>query len=195
MRGLLLPLFISLLIACNSNKQDAPPATPQAEAEKQASFFPVTAYIKGQLKEMSTTTAPLKYNITGDHKDSVWVRPEDLNLEFSEFLTPEIDSVNLVSLFNENKFVDRSYNDAITFTYEPKGELPDTMSLRMWTIYIDPKKNSVQKIFLKKQKGNKDLQLTWQTGKWASIITITNKPDGTSAIEKEEKIIWDFNDQ
>ena len=192
------PLFIIglFLLVCGCNNRSSTAADVNtAEAEKPASFFPVTAFIKGQLREIGSSITPLKYTTIDGHTDSAWLKSEELGLAFAEFLTPVIDSTNLTGLFTENKFVDRSYNDAITFTYEPRQQLPDTMALKMWTVYIDPEKNTVQKVYLKKEKGNKELQLTWQTGKWASTITIANNPDGTSKVEKEEKIIWDFNNR
>jgi hypothetical protein len=43
----------------------------------------------------------------------------------------------------------------------------------------------------KKSADNKTLQLTWEHNQSSKITTISNKPDGSSTIEKEEKIFWD----
>jgi len=181
-----------LLSSCNNantaNKKAG--SVDTAVVEKQ-SFFPVTAYIKGQLYSITTKGInPLKYTTIHDHTDSVWLKTEELNSAVKDFLTPEIDSTNLTSLFSENKFVDRSLDDAFTFTYDPIKKLPDSMQLIHWDVYVDSKTGNVQRIYmLKNTKDNKQLQLTWLNDRYCKIITIDN---GTSKVEKEEKISWDF---
>jgi len=64
-------------------------------------------------------------------------------------------------------------------------------------VYIQPETGRVKKVYLLKQVNKNDnkytQQLTWETDKWAKIVTILNKPDGSSEIESETKLIWDFN--
>jgi hypothetical protein len=49
----------------------------------------------------------------------------------------------------------------------------------------------------RKKENNQDktLQLTWQAGKWCKTTTIFTKPDGSTGVEKEETILWDFSNQ
>ena len=163
------------------------------QKNKKQLFFPVTAYFKGQLYEIAKDGInPLKYVTINNHTDSAWLKIEDLPRVLNEFLTPEIDSLNLVSLFKENNFMDQTLN-VITLTYEPAGPLPDSMKLRHWDVYIDPNSGKVKRIYIVKISGeNKLLQLTWVGDKWCKITTIFTNPDGSSVIEKEEKINWDF---
>ncbi len=185
-------LAIIALQSCkhSSEKNNNEPAVQPVEKQ---SFFPVTEYIKGQLFEISKKGVnPLKYQTINDHTDSVWVKMEELPAAINEFLHPEIDSLNLTSLFTEKKFMDQSI-DAITFTYDPIGILPDSMTLKHWDVYVDPATGRVRRIYMVKYIGEtRVIQLTWQGDKWCKITTIINRPDGTSAIEKEEKITWDF---
>src|SRR5882762_1148044 len=110
-----------LLSSCNNaNTAKKISGVDTAAVVEKQSFFPVTAYIKGQLYSITTKGInPLKYTTIHDHTDSVWLKTEELNSAVKDFLTPEIDSTNLTSLFSENKFVDRSLDDAFTFTYDP----------------------------------------------------------------------------
>jgi len=45
---------------------------------------------------------------------------------------------------------------------------------------------------VKSAGAGKTKQLTWLGDKWCKIVDIITKPDGTSEVEKEVKISWDF---
>jgi hypothetical protein len=112
------------------------------------------------------------------------------------FISQEITEDNLTSLFKQTKFNDQTV-EAITFTYDPIASLPDSITIKHWDVYVHPETGKVKKVYLLKQliKNEKKYtqQLTWQTDKWAKIVTILNKADGSSEIESETKWIWDFN--
>ncbi len=179
------------LFSCNDSNKDSK-ANSVAKTEKQDSvqqgYFPVTDFIKGQITEIKEKGLnPIKVVTANKKTDSGWVKIEQLDAEFAEFLNPVIDSANMSGLFRENSFMDQTIN-AITFTYDPIQALPDSVSLQRWDVYIDPQKRTVKRIYLvKKGTGNKTLQLTWQADKWSKIVTIAN-----DAIEKEVTIKWDF---
>ena len=194
-------MVLVLLQSCNNSAKNKTPdpvkhvPLENQVAEKQR-FFPVTTYIKGQLFEITQKgITPLKYSTINGHTDSVWLKTENFTQAFSEFLHPEIDSANLISLFTEKKFMDQTI-DAFTFTYDPAGVLPDSMTLNHWDVYIDPASGKVRRIYMVKNIGeNKTIQLTWQGDKWCKTIYIITNPDGTSTVEKEEKITWSFDIQ
>jgi hypothetical protein len=183
---------ILVFLSCTNSPN---PGTAQKEKEevKKQSFFPVTAYIKGELYELKRSGInPLKYTTIKDHTDSVWLKMEDIDGAVTQFLQPEIDSVNLVSLFTEKSFLDQSIG-TFTFTYDASGTLPDTMTLKHWDVYIDPETGKVKRIYMVKDiSSSKTLQLTWLSGKWCKITSIITDQNGTSSVEKEEKITWDF---
>jgi hypothetical protein len=187
----LLATAIILLSACNNSTTQS--VSPQTTKEEKPSFFPVTAYIKGQILEMREKgQTPIKYTSINEKTDSVMVKFEELNALCKEFLEPQIDSANLVDLFTESKFFDQTIN-AFTFTYEPKTQLADSLTLKRWDVYVDPETGKVKRVYIIKSAGqNKTLQLTWQSNEWFKTTTITTNADGTSAIEKEEKISWDY---
>ena len=183
-------------MSCNNsqNKEIAIVTDPGKDPgiSKPENFFPVTAYIKGQIFEIKRRGInPLKIIEQGNRTDSLWLPIETLNKEMADFLEPVIDTVNLMALFSETKFLDQTLN-AYTFTYDPKKELPDSMPLKHWDVYVDPGKNTIQRIYMVKKAGNKTLQLTWLNDISCRIITIGEDNKGNDAVEKEVLIKWDF---
>jgi hypothetical protein len=136
------------------------------------------------------------YTTINGKTDSVWLKKEQLKPLLQTFFTPEIDTANLQNYFTETKFKDQSIN-AITITYDPSGQLPDSIQLRNWTIYIDPETENVRSIYIVKQFKEKDQlitqQLMWNTDKSAKITTIRNQADGNTVLLKEEKFIFSDN--
>lgn len=190
------PLFLLFLFSCKSNNtakeqtQSVKTDTSKSTPEK-PSFFPVTNYIQGQIFEISNGGLnPFKFVTSGGHTDSAWLKMEDLKNEVADFLTPVIDSLNLVSLFSETKFMDETL-DAITLTYDPVKELPDSFSLRHWDVYIDPNSGSVKKVYiLKKLPAKKIQQLTWIAKEKCNIKTISEDVNGKPVVDKEVTIKW-----
>jgi hypothetical protein len=191
-------LFLSLacfflLIACNSQKNTASATTEETDS---VHIFPVTSFLRAQLRSLDTLpVTPLKVTTVNGKKDSVWLKREDIRKYAIPFLSPEIDSANMYSFFKESSFLDQTINK-YTFSYDPKKQLPDSIHLIHWDVYMNPETNSIERIYLVKEKdsGNQNItrQLTWLVNKWYSIRTITQK-QGHEAEIKEEKMIWDFD--
>lgn len=183
------------LYSCNDSGKSTVdiPAKPHIDTAAPQKFFPLTSYLKGEIFNIKQSGInPLKYTTVNNRTDSVWLKIEELEPALHEFLNPEIDSANLISLFTEKNFMDQSI-DAITLTYEPISILPDSMKLSRWDIYIDPKSNKVKRVYMIKDVDeNKTLQLTWLTNQWCKIVSIVTNEKGESKIEKEEKFILDF---
>lgn len=177
--------------SCNSPVKSNMDAAEKA-ALKEQRFFPVTAYFKGEINNIKKSGVnPLKYTTVGGRTDSVWLKIEEIDTAVAEFLSPEIDSLNLISLFSEKGFLDQSIN-AFTLTYDPVVPLPDSLSLRHWDVYIEPDVNTVKRVYMVKQTGNKTLQLTWVNNQWCKIVHIITDAKGNSSVEKEIKLFWDF---
>ncbi len=185
---------IIFLNACTNNNTVEKTTVPDtAVAAEPVHFFPVTAYLKGQVYDITQRgITPIKYTTINNRTDSVMVKFEQLNSLLAEFLQPEIDSLSLIAFYTETKFFDQSVN-AVTFTYDAKPALPDSAALRHWDVYIDPGTGKVKRIYMVKNiAANKTLQLTWQSSKWCKTVTLIPKPDGSSSVEKEEKILWEY---
>ncbi|MBS1510625.1 MAG: hypothetical protein JST86_07295 [Bacteroidetes bacterium] len=192
-------IALIFLFSCNNNSSNAVPAqqnaattdTGQQSAEK-PHFFPVTAYLKGQLYEIKEKgLTPMHYITVNDHTDSSYLKLDGLEQAVHEFVTPQIDTTNLTAVFTESSFLDQTIN-AFTFTYNPKGELPDSIPINHWDVYIDPETQKVKRIYIVKNLNSTILQLTWQSGEWCKIVTLDKTPDGGSKVIKEEKIVWTY---
>lgn len=186
-------LVCSFFICSCNNSGNTPPLKPTVKDTTRQSFFRVTNHLKGEIVNIkSSGINPLKYTTINGHTDSAWLKVEELDAALKEFLQPEIDSANLITLFTEKSFVDQSLG-VVTLTYEPKDVLPDSMQLKRWDIYIDPKTNNVKRIYMVKEPDKtKTLHLTWLSNQWCTIVTLVTGEDGVSKIEKEEKFILDF---
>ena len=180
------------LFSCTDSSKSPKNASGKDTTKKQQ-FFPVTAFLKAEIFYIKKSGInPLKYTTVNDRTDSVWLKIEELDAALQEFLQPEIDSANLITLFTEKSFLDQSI-DAVTLTYDPLTVLPDSMKLIHWDVYIDPKSNKVKRIYLVKEiDKTKTLQLTWISNQWCKIVSIVTDEKGVSKIEKEEKFILDF---
>ncbi|MDB5198128.1 MAG: hypothetical protein JWO92_91 [Chitinophagaceae bacterium] len=191
-------VFFLMILFCSCSEQKSPILQPAIkDSTEDHTFFPVTEYIRGQLNEIdSLPITPLKIINDNGKQDSIWMKKEDIRSFAQPFLHPEIDTVNFKSLFTEKSFLDQTIN-AFTFSYDPIDKLPDTLELRKWDVYIDPKKNTISRIYMVKEVKNngtyQTLQLIWKSGQWCKITTITEQP-GKQPDIKEELMKWDFNE-
>lgn len=188
--------FIALFCSC-TEQRSVTPQQPIKDSATNQTFFPVTEYIRGQLAEIDgLPVTPLKIITHNGKQDSMWMKKKDIRPFAEAFLHPEIDTTNFKNLFIERSFLDQTI-DAFTFSYDPVGKLPDTLQLRRWDVYIDPKKNTIKRIFIIKEINDngttQKLQLTWKANQWCKITTITEQ-EGQQPNVKEEMMKWDFSE-
>ena len=191
-------LIVICTIASCAGKNDQQTVTSATDTvvSKAPSFFPVTSFIRGQIITLdSIPVTPLQITTIHNKVDSAWLTKQQLLPLLQPFLTPVIDETSMLRYFNETRFNDQTLN-AITFTYDPIGKLPDSISLRHWDVYVSPEKGRVDKVYLVKNIRENDAsitqQLTWQTDQMAKITTILNKPDGKMELLKEVVFTWHF---
>ena len=188
--------FISLLyVGCKEPASQTPLHT-EKETTEDNSFFPVTQFILGELAQTdSLPITPLKIISENGKEDSIWMKIPDIRIFAQPFLNPTIDSTNLKNLFTQKSFLDQTIN-AYTLSYDPVAVLPDTMQLKRWDVYIDAQNNKVKRIYIVKETNDagtkQTIQLTWMTGHWCKITTITEQQNNPPKI-REEKMIWNFN--
>ena len=192
----MLAIAIFVLYSCAENTQQTSGPADIA-AKDSASFFPVTSFIKGQILTLdSLPVTPLQLTTVKGKTDSTWVQKKDLRELLKPFLTPVIDEKSLTPYFKESSFTDQTIN-MVTFTYDPKGALPDSMAILHWDVYISPETGNVTKVYIVKKLAQSNQlftqQLTWQTNKQAKIVTILNKPDGSLELVREVLLTWDFS--
>ena len=191
---------LCIVLSCN-NKSEQPETVvdkkPETDTVK-VTFLPVTSFLKGQLWILDSLPVTfLQVKTVGKKTDSSWLKREAVRPILQPFISQEINADNLTPYFKQTKFNDQTV-EAITFTYDPITTLPDSINLRHWDVYIQPETGKIKKVYLLKQlnkEGKKyTQQLTWQTDQWAKIVTILNKPDGSSEVESEIKLVWNFNE-
>ena len=189
MRNLSLLLIAAALFYSCAQQVDRPLVNTETAPVATEDFFPVTNFIQGEIVDIrGNGVNPLKITTSGTRIDSAWLKVEELDEAFAEFLTPVIDSSTMARHFKETKFLDQTIN-AYTFTYEPKETLPDNISLQRWDVYITPQTNTVKRIYIEKLNAqNKQLRMTWQSKEWCRIVIFS----GRDSVEKEELIKWKF---
>jgi len=193
---ILYSLAALFLYSCNNKSKQAEQTTSISDST--VNFFPVTSFLKGQLIALDLLPITVLRIVTIKGKsDSFWIKKETVPPLLEDFFTQEINTTNLTRFFKESKFNDQGL-DAITFTYEPKAPLPDSISLKHWDVYVKLETGKVKRVYMIRQvKQGADifiLQLTWVTDKWAKIVTILNKPAGETELVKEEQFVWGFVD-
>ena len=189
-------VLIFFFFACNNSNKKIKNIAPVANADDIQSYFPVTEFLLGQLREIdSLPVTPLKVIKNGEKTDSVWMKKEDIRPFAVPFLHPVIDSTTMHKYFGEKSFMDQTIN-AVTLSYDPKIELPDSIKLNHFDVYINPEKNNVQRIYMVKEQvkdaDTSTIQLTWKVNEWCSIRTIHQAP-GKDPEVKEEIMKWGFD--
>jgi len=196
----LLPFLI--LLSCGQDKSptadDIANPVDTSAANKDVSFIPVTSILQNQIAALDSLPVTILQVVTINKKDdSTWLPAEKVKPLLAPFLNPLIDKNNLAALFKESRFDDQS-TAAITFTYDPKAALPDSLGLRHWDVYFDPELNAIRRIYLLKSTTENNTpvtqQLTWQMNKWAKIVTIRNNNTSTAPVVTEIKWVWDLDD-
>ena len=84
--------FLLCLFSCHNTPNTVTSTTPiAAPTRPDTSFFPVTAYIKGQMLQFdSMPVTPLHIITIRDKSDSQWIKREERKSFLSSFLEPEI---------------------------------------------------------------------------------------------------------
>ncbi|HVZ98356.1 MAG TPA: hypothetical protein VG847_15840 [Chitinophagaceae bacterium] len=190
-------LLCIILAACHNNNGNEQPPAAVKDSEQVQTFFPVTEFLLGQLREIdSLPVTPVKITRFNGKTDSVWLKKKDIRTFAAPFLSPVIDSASLQNLFAEKSFLDQTIH-SITLTYDPKVNLPDSIHLNHWDVYIDPEKGTVQRIYIAKSQmvngENITTQLTWRANKWCSIRTIAEE-NKMAPVIKEEIMKWEFDE-
>jgi hypothetical protein len=183
------------MVGCKGNNSAT--VAPEQSTTKD-SFFPVTSYISGQIALFdSLDVTPLHVRTVKDKIDSFWLKRETLAALLSSFLRPEINVDNLTAYFKEARFKDQTLN-SITFTYDPKVKLPDSILLRHWDVYVNPDDGKVTKIYI--VKAAKDgaqvyqQQYIWNSNKSAQITILKTDEKGNTEVIQKDQFIWNFTD-
>lgn len=136
-------------------------------------FFPVSAYILGELETLKKSQLKIKRIQKSNNKiDSTLLNVGEWEKEINAIFSVGIDSNNLSNYFVETKFLDQDLK-AITLTYEANSTLPDSIPWNNWNVYIDPETSEVKSIYLVKNSGIQErTQITWVPNKSCTLVVI-----------------------
>ena len=197
-RSLFLSIFAIILFSCKSGTDKSQSSESSEKKSVDArqeivSFFPLTSFIQGQLAEIKASGVnPLKFTFNEKGKDSVWIKMEELESEFSELIKPTIDSGSMSQYFRESSFMDETLN-MVTLTYDPVKPIPEKINWIHWDIYIAPETNSISRVYMvKKLPDNHKKQITLIPGKNCRIITINDEATDVKTAKISDILIkWD----
>jgi hypothetical protein len=183
---------IIFLTACKNN-------TPQEE--KDASFFPVVSFIKGQIINIDTSLYRIvKVETVDTIKQTTYIKREDFRKYAKDFLElPDISSSKYKDDYQETKVFDDVLNQVI-LSYTTTD---DENSVRREDVMLNPTNESgnseVKNIIINTLEQAKDSSIeknmVWYAGKRFTIITKVQKANQPEKIKKLEVIWNDFSDQ
>lgn len=189
--GLIVLMLLVFLASCKENGKSR---TKEAEKENVA-VFPVTSFLKGQLKEIeSSPVTLLKITEQNEKKDSVWLSRDSLRSFLEPFLQVQIDSASLSPYFTSSSFYEAE-KDEFVLDYDAKENLPSDFLLEKITVYINAEDQTVATIYLvqsyRLNGGIMTRHLSWRSGKFCNINSIFQPERGDPVVQKE-KMIWEF---
>jgi hypothetical protein len=176
-------------------------ASPEKnQEEKDASFFPVVSFIKGQINNIDTSLYRIvKVETIDTNKQTTYIKREDFRKYAKDFLElPDIASSKWKNDYQETKTFDDVLNKVIlsyTTTVEDN-------TVRREDVMLNPTNESgnseVQNIIINTLESAKDSSIeknmVWYAGKRFTIITKIQKANQPEKIKKMEVIWNDFSD-
>jgi hypothetical protein len=193
---LLLFLFMGIHLGCSgSDEKKSDTEEQQSEAKKNAeeSFFPVTAFLSGEIREMWELGTKVSSVVHEDGKNTHNVWQDDTlswKKSFQDFFTPPIDSIRLGGTYRLSKFMDETIH-AVTLSYERNTPITTFPEWNNWNVYIEPETGTVKKLFLVKKLDISHLQqLTWKHGQGCLIRDFDLDSTGQMVLKKEQEYSW-----
>jgi len=191
-RMLFILVTILLLSGCKNKKN---------EDEKEASFFPVVSFIKGQVKNIDTSLYRIvKVETIDTTKQTSYIKREDFRKYAKDFLElPDIASSKWKDDYQETKMFDDALNQVILSYTTSNEDAP----VRREDVMLNPTNESgnseVKNIIINTLEQGKDSSIernmVWYAGKRFTIITKIQKANQPEKIKKLEVIWNDFSDQ
>ena len=189
MRILLIVLGIGIWAAgCKQKKED----------DSNNGFFPVSSFLKSQVKDIDTSVYPLMKIVTVDSvSDTSYIKREQFKTYASDFLSiPDISSEELKEGYTESKLYDETLKRAV-LTYMPKSPEAPIRREEVMIVPDDQTGGRVKSIFISRLMNSKDSsvekKMYWQVDKRFQIATIVQKPNQPEKIQVLQ-IIWnDFS--
>lgn len=178
--------LLAVLVGCQGKKKKADVPADQ--------FFPVTAYLKGELARLDTSLASFsKIETIDGRSDTTPIRSEDVKRYARDFLTlPDISAAELKNDYQVTHEYDDILN-AFVFMFTTNEDHP----VRREDVVLDPQpneqgKNDIQSIFVELWNAAGDStvrkNMLWNAGKNFQITTVTEA--GRTQRTKKLQVVW-----
>lgn len=183
-------LLGSVILAGGCHQNPKPAATTPSEQD----FFPVKAYILGQLHIIDSLQLPVTRFYSAEGKsDTSLLSTSQCRSMAAGFLEQDISEPALKSHYEENSFADQSV-PSINFTYLTKAaDLP----LKRVDVVLKPdpvNADQVKSIYMEKyyQKGDTAIQekLFWKADHYYQVISAKQISNAQPKIS-QLKVVWD----
>jgi hypothetical protein len=185
-RFIVCSVFLFFLLACNRNKKTASVSPKQ--------FFPVPAYIQGELARLDTSLASFYKIETVDGKsDTTPIRNAEVRKYASDFANlPDISANDL----KDDYQVTQTYDDMLgsyVFMFTTNEDHP----VRREDVVLDPEqdsegKNEIQSIFVELWQYNGDTavrkNMLWEAGKNFQITTVSDAAGAQKT--RKLQVVW-----
>lgn len=178
-------IALVVLVGCKEkNKPEVP----------EANFFPVTAYLRGELSRMDSSLAPFyKVETENGQSDTVPIKNTAVKTYAADFLQlPDITTDKLKDDYKVEHIYDDMQN-AFVFAFTTNEEHP----VKKEFVTVEPQlneegKNDIRSVFIEVWSKNGDTttrkNMLWETGKKFEIITTTYW--GETENTKKLQVFW-----
>lgn len=189
MRFICFGALLFLIFSCNSSTSE----NKNSASKPAPILFPITEIIEGDIYNAAQQpVTPLEKIIINNRTDSFLRKREEIKNWAAPFLNPTLDSAALSKYFIEKSFLDKTI-DAFTIIYERKDNAEANTPWQICNLYIDPKTNKVEKIYLVKDSmidgKMASVQLTWNINNKAMMRILIPKSNDSFDIT-ERQLIW-----
>jgi hypothetical protein len=195
MNRLLLALLLINLAACGSKKK------PEADGDPNDTLFPVTDFIKSQVRHVDTSLYRIIAVETVDTvSTTTFVRREDFRKWAKDFIQlPDISKGDLREDYDKSEMFDEVLDKVIfTYTSKDREHLVQREDVTL-AATNESGTNEVNEIIIKTSGEENDSEvektMVWYTNKRFTVVTKIQKGTQPQQVRKLEVIWNDFNDQ
>ena len=175
--------------SCNNNNE----AAPDEKALAPKSFFPISEYVKGEIRIVdSMPIGIMKKIIKANSRDSSFIERPEFHALASEFTASALDKPNLEAKYTEHSFLDET-TGYYTFTYEP---LEADAPYQRIDVLVKPGSSTdkVSSIYLQRSSIQNDTfineRLYWKANT-SFTITKEKKYKDQNPVVEQIMVIWD----
>lgn len=182
--------LLSFLYCCSCQQKQNHVNTTQTVKNDTTKFFQVTQYIQSEIKAVNQTPYFIyRIVITNGKKDSSAINTSVFNQISAQFLTPDINNIQLKKFYTENIFHDQT-TKSFTINYSTENKQLEIQNIQ---VLLQEDGETVKRIFIRKFFNYSDSsaieQLSWKPGESFEINRLVQKSDNTENSYKTD-VVW-----